>query len=180
MLYCINFTRWKQRYIDSFLEPDGETVFISSAANAIEKGFNENKEKVSRQNAVHIVNEAEDSGKANYAQAYSFKYSPRPGTPAASMDDQIAPELMDERLQRLQALLNEQQHDFNKQALGRRTDILLERNGKLNGQLVGKTPWLQSVHIIAPELKIGDMVDVTIESAGPNSLQGRLTQKEAA
>ncbi|HEY9092829.1 tRNA (N6-isopentenyl adenosine(37)-C2)-methylthiotransferase MiaB [Parasphingorhabdus sp.] len=117
---------------------------------------------------------------ANYAQAYSFKYSPRPGTPAALMEDQIAPEIMDERLQRLQALLNEQQHDFNKQALGRRTDILLERHGKLHGQLVGKTPWLQSVHIIAPDLAIGDMVDVTIESAGPNSLQGRLTQKEAA
>jgi len=117
---------------------------------------------------------------AKYAQAYSFKYSPRPGTPAAVMDEQIAPEVMDERLQRLQALLNEQQHDFNRQALGRRTDILLERNGKLAGQLVGKTPWLQSVHIIAPKLTIGDMVDVTIESAGPNSLQGRLTQKEAA
>lgn len=117
---------------------------------------------------------------ANYSQAYSFKYSPRPGTPAALMEEQIAPEIMDERLQRLQALLNEQQHDFNKQALGRRTDILLERSGKLHGQLVGKTPWLQSVHIIAPELAIGDMVDVTIESAGPNSLQGRLTQKEAA
>ncbi|WP_108810357.1 tRNA (N6-isopentenyl adenosine(37)-C2)-methylthiotransferase MiaB [Sphingorhabdus sp. Alg231-15] len=117
---------------------------------------------------------------ANYAQAYSFKYSPRPGTPAAVMDNQIAPEVMDERLQRLQALLNEQQHEFNKQALGRRTDILLERNGKLEGQLVGKTPWLQSVHIIAPDLAIGDMVDVTIESAGPNSLQGKLTQREAA
>tara|TARA_R110000772_G_scaffold45012_4_gene103317 strand:+ start:3947 stop:5233 length:1287 start_codon:yes stop_codon:yes gene_type:complete len=117
---------------------------------------------------------------ANYSQAYSFKYSPRPGTPAAAMDDQIEPEVMDERLQRLQALLNEQQHNFNKQTLGRRTNILLERNGKLNGQLVGKTPWLQSVHIIAPELAIGDMVDVTIESAGPNSLQGKMTQREAA
>lgn len=117
---------------------------------------------------------------ANYSQAYSFKYSPRPGTPAATMDDQIAPEVMDERLQRLQALLNEQQYNFNKQALGRRSDILLERNGKLDGQLVGKTPWLQSVHIIAPELVIGDMVDVVIESAGPNSLQGRMTQREAA
>ncbi|MEP3227382.1 MAG: tRNA (N6-isopentenyl adenosine(37)-C2)-methylthiotransferase MiaB [Parasphingorhabdus sp.] len=117
---------------------------------------------------------------ANYAQAYSFKYSPRPGTPAAVMENQIPPEVTNERLQRLQALLNEQQYDFNKQALGRQTDILLERNGKLDGQLVGKTPWLQSVHIIAPELAIGDMVDVTIESAGPNSLQGKLTQREAA
>ncbi|WP_430429308.1 tRNA (N6-isopentenyl adenosine(37)-C2)-methylthiotransferase MiaB [Parasphingorhabdus sp.] len=117
---------------------------------------------------------------ANYSQAYSFKYSPRPGTPAATMEDQIAPEIMNERLQRLQALLNEQQHAFNRQAVGRTTQALLERKGKLDGQLVGKTPWLQSVHIIAPDLAIGDMVDVDIESAGPNSLAGRLNERIAA
>lgn len=117
---------------------------------------------------------------ANYAQAYSFKYSPRPGTPAATMESQIAPEIMNERLQRLQALLNEQQHEFNRQAVGRTTTILLERNGKLDGQLVGKTPWLQSVHIIAPGLTIGDLVEVEIETAGPNSLQGRMTRSKAA
>ncbi|MEO9469501.1 tRNA (N6-isopentenyl adenosine(37)-C2)-methylthiotransferase MiaB [Parasphingorhabdus sp.] len=117
---------------------------------------------------------------ANYAQAYSFKYSPRPGTPAATMESQIAPEIMNERLQRLQALLNEQQHEFNRQAVGRTTTILLERNGKLDGQLVGKTPWLQSVHIIAPGLAIGDLVEVEIETAGPNSLQGRMIRSEAA
>lgn len=119
-------------------------------------------------------------GEANYAQAYSFKYSPRPGTPAATMESQIAPEIMNERLQRLQALLNEQQHEFNRQAVGRTTTILLERNGKLDGQLVGKTPWLQSVHIIAPGLAIGDLVEVEIETAGPNSLQGRMTRSKAA
>ena len=118
--------------------------------------------------------------KANYAQAYSFKYSPRPGTPAATMEDQIAPEVMDERLQRLQALLNEQQHAFNLEAVGRTTDILLERNGKLEGQLVGKTPWLQSVHIVAPNLSIGDLVEVEIESGGPNSLKGQLKESIAA
>lgn len=117
---------------------------------------------------------------AHYSQAFSFKYSPRPGTPAATMDDQIAPEIMDERLQRLQALLNEQQFAFNKQLAGRQTSILLERTGKKEGQLVGKTPWLQSVHVIAPDLDIGDIVDVHIESAGPNSLQGAMLQKEAA
>jgi tRNA-2-methylthio-N6-dimethylallyladenosine synthase len=119
-------------------------------------------------------------GEANYAQAYSFKYSPRPGTPAATMESQIAPEIMNERLQRLQALLNEQQHEYNRQAVGRTTTILLERNGKLDGQLVGKTPWLQSVHIIAPGLTIGDLVEVEIETAGPNSLQGRMTRSKAA
>ena len=117
---------------------------------------------------------------ANYAQAYSFKYSPRPGTPAATMEDQIPRELMDERLQRLQALLNEQQHSFNQQTVGRHTDILLERDGKLEGQLVGKTPWLQSVHVNAPELSIGDMVSVEIESAGPNSLAGRMRESMVA
>ena len=115
-----------------------------------------------------------------YSQAFSFKYSPRPGTPAAAMEDQIPREVMDERLQRLQALLNEQQHDFNKTQVGRTTDILLERKGKLKGQFVGKTPWLTSVHVIAPKLSIGDMVTVDIESAGPNSLAGRMTERKEA
>ncbi len=105
-----------------------------------------------------------------YAQAYSFKYSRRPGTPAATMDGQIADEVMDDRLQRLQAAINRHQHDFNIASVGRRTQILLERQGKRDGQLLGKTPWLQSAHVIAPGLAIGDMVDVTLTGAGPNSL----------
>jgi tRNA-2-methylthio-N6-dimethylallyladenosine synthase len=117
---------------------------------------------------------------ANYSQAFSFKYSPRPGTPAAVMDEQIAPEVMDERLQRLQALLNEQQYAFNQQTVGRTTDILLERKGKLDGQLIGKTPWLQSVHIISPDLEIGDLVEVEITQAGPNSLTGQIRERLAA
>eukprot|EP01013_Petalomonas_cantuscygni_P000176 TRINITY_DN10136_c1_g1_i2.p1 TRINITY_DN10136_c1_g1~~TRINITY_DN10136_c1_g1_i2.p1 ORF type:complete len:446 (+),score=54.48 TRINITY_DN10136_c1_g1_i2:4213-5550(+) len=117
---------------------------------------------------------------AKYSQAFSFKYSPRPGTPAATMDDQVAPEVMDERLQRLQALLNEQQYAFNQDTVGRVTDVLLEREGKLEGQLIGKTPWLQSVHLISPELRIGDMVDIEITRAGPNSLTGQITERLAA
>ncbi len=117
---------------------------------------------------------------ANYSQAFSFKYSPRPGTPAAVMDEQIAPEVMDERLQRLQALLNEQQYAFNQQTVGRTTDILLERQGKLDGQLIGKTPWLQSVHIISPDLKIGDLVEIEVIQAGPNSLTGQIKERLAA
>ena len=117
---------------------------------------------------------------ANYSQAFSFKYSPRPGTPAAAMEDQIAPEVMDERLQRLQALLNEQQYAFNQQTVGRTTDILLERQGKLDGQLIGKTPWLQSLHIISPDLQIGDMVEVEVTRAGPNSLTGEIKERMAA
>ena len=117
---------------------------------------------------------------AQYSQAFSFKYSPRPGTPAAGMDDQIAPEVMDERLQRLQALLNEQQYAFNQQTVGRTTDILLERQGKLDGQLIGKTPWLQSLHIVSPDLKIGDLVEVEVTRAGPNSLTGEIRERMAA
>jgi tRNA-2-methylthio-N6-dimethylallyladenosine synthase len=113
-----------------------------------------------------------------HASAFSFKYSPRPGTPAAAMADQIAPEIMDERLQRLQALINTQQAAFNAASVGRRTDVLLERKGKLAGQLIGKSPWLQSVHLISPLAKIGDMVTVDLVSAGPNSLAGALVEKE--
>jgi tRNA-2-methylthio-N6-dimethylallyladenosine synthase len=114
----------------------------------------------------------------NYAQAYSFKYSPRPGTPAAAMEDQLPREVMDERLQRLQALLNEQQLAFNRASVGSRTSLLLERPGKKAGQMVGKTPWLQSVHV-ETEAGIGDMMEVEILSAGPNSLAGTLFPAKA-
>jgi tRNA-2-methylthio-N6-dimethylallyladenosine synthase len=103
------------------------------------------------------------------AQAFSFKYSPRPGTPAATMDGQVAPEVMDERLQHLQALLNEQQHAFNRATVGARTRVLIERKGKLPGQMLGKSPWLQSVHL-QTDAAIGTMAEVDITAAGPNSL----------
>ncbi len=115
-----------------------------------------------------------------YAQAYSFKYSRRPGTPAATMAGQVADDVMDDRLQRLQARINVHQHDFNRATAGRRTALLLERRGKLPGQLLGKTPWLQSAHIIAPGLSIGDMVDVTITDAGPNSLTAEMRSSHEA
>ncbi len=118
--------------------------------------------------------------RANYAMAYSFKYSRRPGTPAASMEDQVDEAVMNERLQRLQALLNEQQQAFNEATVGRTTRLLLERKGKHEGQLIGKSPWLQSVHVTAPGLVIGDMVDVEITSAGPNSLGAEPLMAEVA
>jgi tRNA-2-methylthio-N6-dimethylallyladenosine synthase len=107
----------------------------------------------------------------NYAQAYSFKYSPRPGTPAAAMDDQVPAQVMDERLQRLQAAITECSHAFNRASVGRSTRLLLERKGRKPGQLIGKSPWLQSVHV-ETDAQIGDMIDVDILSAGPNSLGG--------
>jgi tRNA-2-methylthio-N6-dimethylallyladenosine synthase len=106
-----------------------------------------------------------------YAQAFSFKYSPRPGTPAAGMDDQIAPEVMDERLQHLQAALNRDQSAFNAGVVGRTCTVLIERKGKLPGQMLGKSPWLQSIHLMT-DAKIGDMVEVEITRADPNSLAG--------
>lgn len=113
-----------------------------------------------------------------YASAYSFKYSPRPGTPAATMADQIDPKTMDERLQSLQSAINAGQSAFNAASVGKRTEILLERKGKLAGQLIGKSPWLQSVHVISPDAVIGDMMKVDLVSAGPNSLEGAPVQKE--
>ena len=116
----------------------------------------------------------------DYALAFSFKYSPRPGTPAATMGAQIPLSVMDERLQALQALLNEQQHAFNMRSLGMRTTLLLERAGKLPGQLIGKSPWLQSIHVIAEGAAIGDMMEVEIISAGPNSLGGAMLEMAVA
>jgi len=106
-----------------------------------------------------------------YAQAYSFKYSPRPGTPAATMGDQVAASVMDDRLQRLQAALNRDQLAFNAATLGRTCDVLIERQGKLPGQKLGKSPWLQSVHLTT-DAAIGDLVEVELVQAGPNSLSG--------
>ena len=106
-----------------------------------------------------------------YAQAFSFKYSPRPGTPAAGMADQVPAEVMDDRLQRLQAALNRDQAAFNAATVGRTCDVLIERPGKLPGQMLGKSPWLQSVHLLGDHA-IGDLVEVEIASAGPNSVAG--------
>jgi tRNA A37 methylthiotransferase MiaB len=80
-----------------------------------------------------------------YAYAFSFKYSPRPGTPAADMDGQIAAHVMDERLQRLQARLIADQLAFNQATVGKSCAVLIEKPGRKPGQLVGKSPWLQSV-----------------------------------
>ncbi len=114
-----------------------------------------------------------------YASAYSFKYSPRPGTPAAVMEDQIPREIMDDRLQRLQARINEHQLAFNRSKVGLDTKVLLERKGKHDRQMIGRSPWLQSVHV-ETDSQIGDVVDVTLVAAGPNSITGAILQKEAA
>ncbi|WP_120715927.1 tRNA (N6-isopentenyl adenosine(37)-C2)-methylthiotransferase MiaB [Tsuneonella amylolytica] len=110
-----------------------------------------------------------------YAQCFSFKYSPRPGTPAATMDGQVAPEVMDDRLQRLQAALNRDQSAFNAASVGKRCAVLVERKGKKPRQWLGKSPWLQSVWFEGDHA-IGDLVEVELVEAGPNSLAGRVLQ----
>ncbi len=110
-----------------------------------------------------------------YAQAYSFKYSPRPGTPAAAMEDAVSEELKSERLARLQTLLNEQQISFNETFVGRSLPVLFDRPGRSDTQRAGRSPWMHSVHAdfgTAAEAAaaFGRTVDVRILSAHPNSL----------
>jgi tRNA-2-methylthio-N6-dimethylallyladenosine synthase len=110
-----------------------------------------------------------------YAQAYSFKYSPRPGTPAAAMEDAVPEEVKSERLARLQALLNEQQMSFNETFIGTTLPVLFDRPGRGDTQRAGRSPWMHSVHVdfgTAAEAAaaFGRTVDVRILSAHPNSL----------
>jgi tRNA-2-methylthio-N6-dimethylallyladenosine synthase len=114
-----------------------------------------------------------------YASAYSFKYSPRPGTPAATMEDQIPREIMDERLQRLQARIWENSLAFNRSKVGSDTQVLIERKGRRPGQMIGRSPWLQSVHL-ETDAQPGELIDVTLVGAGPNSMAGAIRQSDAA
>lgn len=107
-----------------------------------------------------------------YAQAFSFKYSARPGTPAATMDNQVAADVMDDRLRRLQTAITRDQLAFNAASIGKRCTVLVERRGRQAGQWLGKSPWLQSVHF-HDEAAIGDLVEVELIEAGPNSIAGR-------
>ena len=114
-----------------------------------------------------------------YSSAYSFKYSARPGTPAAAMEDQIPREIMDDRLKRLQSKIGEHQLAFNRSKVGSDTRVLIERKGRREGQMIGRSPWLQSVHL-ETEAVPGEMVDVTLVAAGPNSMTGASRAREAA
>jgi tRNA-2-methylthio-N6-dimethylallyladenosine synthase len=109
-----------------------------------------------------------------FAQAFSFKYSPRPGTPAASAADQIPEPVKAERLAALQALLAQQQRAFNQSSIGRVLPVLFEKPGRHQGQLVGRSPYLQSVHAEAGAEQIGEVVPVRICAAQPNSLAGTI------
>jgi tRNA-2-methylthio-N6-dimethylallyladenosine synthase len=114
-----------------------------------------------------------------FAMAYSFKYSPRPGTPAASMELQVPEAEQDQRLQELQAVLNRQQQDFNHTALGRVLPVLLEKPGRRDGQLVGKSPYAQAVHVEAQPEAIGRVVAARITGLGRFSLRGEIENPPA-
>ncbi|MDK1376995.1 MULTISPECIES: tRNA (N6-isopentenyl adenosine(37)-C2)-methylthiotransferase MiaB [unclassified Sinorhizobium] len=105
-----------------------------------------------------------------YAQAFSFKYSTRPGTPGAELKDQVPEDVKAKRLERLQTLLIKQQRDFAEACIGREIDLLLEKPGRMPGQLVGRSPWLQPVNVDAKTSQIGDIIKVRIIKAGSNSL----------
>ena len=114
-----------------------------------------------------------------YAAAYSFKYSARPGTPAATMEDQIPRDVMDDRLRRLQERISVHQLAFNRSKIGVDTQVLIERRGRHDGQMIGRSPWLQSVHV-ETDAAPGDIVDVTLVAAGANSMAGVIRRKAAA
>src|SRR6202166_1221786 len=109
-----------------------------------------------------------------YAGAYSFKYSPRPGTPAADMRETVSAEEMDERLVRLQELIDSQKSAFNKAMIGNTVEMLFERSARNPGQIVGRTAYLQPAHVMAPSDIIGQVLPVRIDSLERYSLLGRL------
>jgi tRNA-2-methylthio-N6-dimethylallyladenosine synthase len=109
-----------------------------------------------------------------YSYAYSFKYSPRPGTPAASDEHQLPEEIKHERLMRLQALINRQQAAFNQSTVGKTVSVLFEKDGKIDGQIVGKSPYMQSVHVKNAAEYMGSIKDVVITDAYQTSVAGLL------
>ncbi len=109
-----------------------------------------------------------------FASAYAFKYSPRPGTPAAEMSDQIDEATKARRLARLQELIEDQRQAFNRESVGRRLEVLFEKRGRREGQVIGRSPHMQSVFAEGPELLIGALAEVEIIAVEPHSLRGRV------
>jgi len=113
-----------------------------------------------------------------FASTFSFKYSPRPGTPGAEREDQIADEIMRERLAILQALVEAQRQAFNAATVGRVVDILFEKPGRHDGQIAGKSPYMQPVHVFGPPELVGRVLPAKITAAGSNSLSGEIEQDQ--
>ncbi len=115
--------------------------------------------------------------RVGYGSAFSFKYSPRPGTPGAALEWQVDEQKKDDRLQALQALLRDQQISFNKSMIGKTLPVLLERTGRHAGQMVGRSPYLQAVHLDADQALLGQTIHVTVTDATQNSLTGKAVLK---
>jgi len=113
-----------------------------------------------------------------YASAYSFKYSARPGTPASGMARQVPEDVKADRLEALQSLLSAQQHAFNEGTVGRTVPVLFDRRGKHDGQLLGRSPYMQAVHAAGPDRLLGRIVDVRIEAAYAVSVAGTIATGE--
>jgi tRNA-2-methylthio-N6-dimethylallyladenosine synthase len=109
-----------------------------------------------------------------FAQCFSFKYSPRPGTPGALREDTVPEQVKNQRLHILQRRLFDQQGEFNETCLGKVMPVLLDRKGKLAGQLLGKTEYMQSVHLMTKLENFGNLVDVRITSCTQTSLGGEI------
>jgi len=118
-------------------------------------------------------------GTVGFSGAFSFKYSPRPGTPGAEMDEQVDEDTKSDRLHRLQAAIDRQQEAFNQSCLGRTFDVLFEKPGRYDGQIVGRSPYLQPVQVTAPPSMIGEVAAVTITEVASNSLFGVLAHTTA-
>jgi tRNA-2-methylthio-N6-dimethylallyladenosine synthase len=112
------------------------------------------------------------AARSRFAQAFSFKYSARPGTPAASLAEQVPEAAKKERLAALQDVLDQSRHEFDRQMVGSRLPVLFDGKGRKPGQIAGRSPYLQAVHVDGPETLIGAIAEVDIEAAGPNSLTG--------
>jgi tRNA-2-methylthio-N6-dimethylallyladenosine synthase len=133
---------------------------------------------------VGFPGESEDDFRASlslidevgFAGTFSFKYSPRPGTPAADMPDQIPDEVKAERLRRLQAAVDRHQAAFNAECRGRRFEVLFEKPGRHSGQIAGRSPYLQPVQVMGPSTMLGEIATVTITEISANSLFGVLEQ----
>ena len=117
--------------------------------------------------------------KVRYAAAYSFKYSERPGTPAATYGDQVPNDVKNDRLQRLQALILQQQQAFNQACIGRTLPVLIEKPGRNEGQMIGRSPYLQSVNLTLSRHRRGDIVNVVISGVGSNSLSGQYSDLDS-
>jgi tRNA-2-methylthio-N6-dimethylallyladenosine synthase len=115
----------------------------------------------------------------NFASAYSFKYSVRPGTPAADMDDQLSDEEKEDRLARILAVIGERSTAFNRGCVGKTMDVLLDRKGRRPGQLGGRSPYMQAIHVEAPAHMLNTVQPLRIVAAHPNSLTAEIVEERA-